>query len=80
MNVPDASALLAFLEGEPGAAAVQDAMRDGACCSAVNWSETAQKVGAAGGSWTLAAAGLNAFGLGVEPATRIRCAAAHSPP
>ena len=70
MNVLDASALLAFLKGEPGADAVQAAMRDGARCSAVNWSETAQKIGAAGGSWTLAAAGLDAFGLRVEPATR----------
>ena len=69
MNVLDASALLAFLKGEPGAAAVQDALEGGACCSAVNWSETAQKVAAAGGSWTLAAAGLDAFGLRVEPAT-----------
>ena len=70
MNVLDASALLAFLKGEPGATAVQTALDDGACCSVVNWSETAQKIGAAGGTWTLAAASLDAFGLRVEPATR----------
>lgn len=70
MNVLDASALLAFLKNEPGATTVQETLEEGACCSAVNWSETAQKIRTAGGSWTLAAAGLEAFGLRIEAATR----------
>lgn len=41
--VLDASALLAWLRGEPGADAV-DAALDGAAMSAVNWAETWQKL------------------------------------
>ncbi len=47
--VLDASALLAFLAGEPGADVVERALADGPVCSAVNWAEVAQKVRAAGG-------------------------------
>lgn len=67
MSVLDASALLAFLGGEPGADAVEVALDDGASCSAANWSEAAQKVLAAGGDWDLAGALLDAYGLAVEP-------------
>src|ERR1035438_10897679 len=54
VNVFDASALLAFLQGEAGAADVEGALQVGGCCGAANWSEVAQKVRAHGRSWTLA--------------------------
>ena len=41
--VPDASALLAYLQGEPGAEAVK-ATIDEAVISTVNWAEVVQKV------------------------------------
>lgn len=66
--VLDASAVLAFLGDEPGAALVEEALEDGAICSAVNYSEVAQKVGAAGVDWGVAAALLTSYGLAVEPA------------
>jgi len=44
--VLDASALLAFLQGEPGSEDVEAALPD-ACISAVNWSEVVQKALAA---------------------------------
>ena len=69
MNVLDASAILAFLKGEAGAEPVRIALDAGAACSAVNWSETAQKVLGGGGSWKLVAAGLSAYRLRVEVAT-----------
>ncbi|QCB92718.1 type II toxin-antitoxin system VapC family toxin [Cellulomonas shaoxiangyii] len=68
-TVLDASALLAFLGGEPGADAVEEALADDAACSTVNWSETAQKVRAAGGDWPVAAALLAGYGLTVHDAT-----------
>lgn len=67
--VLDASAVLAFLGGEPGSDAVESALEQGACCSAVNWSEVAQKVRAAGGDWPVAAALLAGYGLEVQDAT-----------
>lgn len=42
MAVLDASALLAFLHDEPGAARVREAL-EGAMVSAVNWAEVVQK-------------------------------------
>lgn len=68
MTVVDASALLAFLQGEDGAEVVEGALDDSAC-SAANWSEVAQKVRAGGGDWTLARALLLSFGLEVTPVT-----------
>lgn len=68
--VLDASALLAFLGDEPGAAVVEEALESGAVCSAVNWSEVAQKVRAAGADWTVASALLDSYGLVIEPTTR----------
>ena len=68
-DVVDASALLAFLQGESGADAVEEVLARGAECSAVNWSEVAQKVRAGGGDWPLAAALLSSYGLRVRDAT-----------
>ena len=67
--VLDASALLAFLAGEPGAEAVERALGDATVCSAVNWSEVAQKIRGAGGDWSVAAALLASYGLATVDAT-----------
>lgn len=67
--VLDASALLAYLQGEPGADDVRGRLIEGACCSAVNWSEVAQKIRARGRDWNAARALLEHFGLAVEPVT-----------
>lgn len=67
--VLDASALLAFLGGEPGADAVEEVLVDDSACSTVNWSETAQKVRAGGGDWAVATALLASYGLTVHDAT-----------
>ena len=66
--VLDASALLAFLYGEPGADVV-DAALDAASVSAVNWSETLAKILARGGSADRFGGQLLALGLMVEPFT-----------
>ncbi len=65
-DVLDASALLAYLRGEPGADVVERVMDDGAVCSAVNWSEVAQKVRAAGADWSVASALLASHGVRVQ--------------
>lgn len=67
MIVFDASALLAFLQDEPGADRVESGLVHGGWCASVNWSETAQKVRARGADWTLAAALLTGYELRVEP-------------
>ncbi len=67
--VLDASALLAFLQGEPGSSAVEAALTGGACCCAVNWSEVAQQVRATGGDWGLVRALLDSYKLDVVDAT-----------
>ena len=54
--VLDASAVLAFIAGEPGADVVEEALEGRPVRSAVNWSEVAQKVTAGGGDWSVAAA------------------------
>jgi PIN domain nuclease of toxin-antitoxin system len=69
VTVLDASALLAFLLGEPGAPKVERLLRDGAVCSAVDWSEVAQKVRSAQRNWDLSSALLRSYGLIVEPVT-----------
>lgn len=66
MIVLDASAILAFLQGEEGAARVEHALAEGVVGSA-NWSEVAQKVMARGGDWQVAAALLRSYGLRIEP-------------
>ena len=67
MNVLDASALLAFLQGEEGAQQVEAALVQGGVCGAANWSEAAQKIRSHGRDWELASALLRSFGLEVEP-------------
>jgi PIN domain nuclease of toxin-antitoxin system len=65
--VLDASALLAFVQGEDGADLVDDALTAGAVCGAANWSEVAQKVIAADRDWELVRALLVSYDLIVEP-------------
>lgn len=67
--VLDASALLAFLQAEPGAQSVERQLEGGAICGAANWSEVAQKVRASGRDWDLARSLLLSYGLIVEPVT-----------
>ena len=69
MNVLDASALLAFLQGEQGADVVEAALATDSRCGAANWSETAQRIVASGGDWGLARALLLSYDVGVEPVT-----------
>ncbi len=69
--VLDASALLAFLQDEPGAAQVEQALVESAVVGTANLSEVAQKVRARGGDWELAAALLDSYELEVEPVNRI---------
>jgi ribonuclease VapC len=67
--VLDASALLAFVQGETGADAVGDALESAARCGAANWSEVAQKVRSAGRDWDLVRALLLSYELEIEPVT-----------
>ncbi len=67
MNVFDASALLAFLQGEEGSAAVEAGLSAGGTCGTANWSEVAQKIRAHGRDWSLARALLASYGLHLEP-------------
>ncbi len=69
MNLFDASALLCFLQGESGADVVERELGRDAACSAVNWSEVAQKVLAHGADWELARSLLLSFGIRIEPVT-----------
>ena len=74
--VLDASALLAFLSDEPGAAEVEVALSAGATCSAVNYSEVAQKVRYAGGSWAPVAGLLASYELVIADMTEADALAA----
>ena len=67
--VLDASAVLAFMQGEDGAEAVDAALSDEPCCGTANWSEVAQRVIAAGGDWDLARALLLSYDVRIEPVT-----------
>ena len=67
--VLDASAILAFLQGEEGDEVVETALVGGAQCGAANWSEVAQKVIAAGRDWEIARALLASYGVRIEPVT-----------
>lgn len=69
MNVFDASALLAFLQGEDGADAVERALVEGGSCGTANWSEVAQKIRSHGRDWESAKALLTSYDLAVEPVT-----------
>ncbi len=66
MSVVDASVLLAFAQGEEGAGQAEVLLEEGASCGAANWSEVAQKVGAAGRDWPLVRALLMSYNLAVE--------------
>ena len=66
----DASALLAFLNDEPGADEVESALTAGAACSAVNYSEVAQKIRHAGADWANVAGLLSSFDVEVVPMTQ----------
>lgn len=70
MTVFDASALLAFLQGEPGAELVQRALASDGVVGAANWSEVAQKIAMAPTVWPIAQDVLLSFPLEVEPVTR----------
>ena len=65
--VLDASAILAFVQGEDGADVVEVAIANGPVCGAANWSEVAQKVLAAGRDWDLVRALLVSYDVRVEP-------------
>ena len=65
--VLDASAILAFVQGEAGADVVESALADNARCGAANWSEVAQKVLRAGRNWDLVRGLLISYEIEVEP-------------
>ena len=67
--VLDGSALLAFVQDEPGAAMVESALDDGATCGAANWSEVAQKILGAGRDWDLVRALLLSYDIQIAPVT-----------
>lgn len=69
MIVLDASAVLAYLQGEPGADVVDEALGAGVVIGAANYSEVAQKVRSARGDWDLARALLHSHELRVEAVT-----------
>lgn len=71
MTVLDASAVLAFVQGEQGANVVERAFERGAVCGTANWSEVAQKVLAHGRDWSLARALLESYGIELAPVTAV---------
>lgn len=70
MIVFDSSALLAFLQGEPGGDVVEQGLvGPDARCGAANWSEVAQKVQRGGRDWPTRRSFLLSYDLNVEPVT-----------
>lgn len=70
MTVLDASAILAFVNDEPGATTVEELLEaHQARCSAANWSEVAQKVRQLGNDWPFTRSLLRSYALVVEPVT-----------
>lgn len=70
-SVLDASAVLAWLQDEEGADVVDRLLTGGqTTISTANWSEIAQKVIAAGGSWLVASALLDSYDVDVAPVSR----------
>jgi len=67
VTVFDASALLAWLQGEEGADVVEAQLDAGGSCGAANWSEVAQKVLAADRDWDLVRALLVSYPLEIQP-------------
>ena len=68
-TVLDASALLAFLQDEPGSDLVEAALQREPFCGAANWSEIAQKIHAAERDWDLVKALLMSYDVTIEPVT-----------
>jgi PIN domain nuclease of toxin-antitoxin system len=68
--VLDASALLAYLNEEPGAEAVEEALSQGAVIGAVNWAEVLSKVAEGGNDPEALSEALKARGL-LEQALRV---------
>lgn len=66
--VVDSSALLAYLQGEPGADLVRRELTEGAVISAANWSEVAQKVRRTG-AWEVARALLLSYPVQIAAVT-----------
>ena len=64
--VLDASALLAYLQREPGAASVR-AVLGSACMSTVNWTEVIQKAAGSGNEAAELRTDLESLGLVLEP-------------
>jgi ribonuclease VapC len=71
VTVFDASAVLAFLLGEPGADLVESRLAGGGWIGAANWSEIAQKVGSVPGVWPGARDLLLSYPLTIEPVSRL---------
>lgn len=69
MNVFDASALLAFLRGEPGADEVESALLDGGACSVANWTEVAQTILAHGRNWPMSRSLILTYPVRIESVT-----------
>ncbi len=69
VSVFDASALLAYLQGEDGSAMVESALEAGGVCGAANWSEVAEKVRGHSRDWALSRSLLLSYGLVVDPVT-----------
>ena len=65
--VLDASAILAFVQGDDGADAVEAALDGKARCGGAAWSGVTQKVLAAGRDWQLVRALLVSYGIGTDP-------------
>lgn len=68
MTVLDASAVLAYLQGEPGSDRVRMALESGAAISTANWAEVAQKLRRVG-SWSIARSLLLSYPLAVSAVT-----------
>ncbi len=68
MIVVDSSAVLAYLQDEPGADLVRASLQDGGVISAVNWSEVTQKVRRTD-AWELARTLLLGFPLQIVSVT-----------
>lgn len=73
--VLDASALLAYLQDEPGSQMVEKVLDDSAI-SAVNWSEVIQKADSHGVDVAAMSEELSALGLTIEPFTADQAEAA----
>lgn len=67
--VLDASALLAFLQNEPGADAVEPHLDSGAVCGAANWTEVVQKVTRTVQSMAISVDLLYDYDFAIEPVT-----------